>query len=105
MLVKFNTDSNIDGTEALAQQVEAVIRDTLGPLSQHITRVEAHLSDANSDAKSGPADIRCLLEARPAGHQPVAVSHQAATLAQAVDGAVDKLKRALERLLGRLAAR
>jgi len=104
MLVTLNTDSNIDGTEALAQQVEAVIQGTLGHLSQHITRVEVHLSDVNSGSKGGPADIRCLLEARPAGHQPVAVSHQAATVAQTVDGAVDKLKHALERLLGQLAA-
>lgn len=105
MLVQFNTDSSIDGTEALAQKVEVAIRDTLGYLSQHVTRVEVHLSDTNSSAKGGPADMRCLLEARPAAHQPVAVSHQAATVAQAVDGAVDKLKRSLEGLLGRLAAR
>lgn len=105
MLVQLNTDSSIDGTEALAQEVEAAIQNTLGHLSQHLTRVEVHLSDANSGAKNGPADMRCLLEARPAAHQPIAVSHQAATLAQAVDGAADKLKRSLEGLLGRLAAR
>ena len=56
-------------------------------------------------AKSGTADIRCLLEARPTGRQPLAVSHQAATLVEAVDGAADKLKRAMESLLGRLAGR
>ena len=64
-----------------------------------------HLSDANSDAKNGTSDIRCLLEARPTGHQPVAISHQAATVTEAVDGAAGKLKRALESLLGRLAGR
>lgn len=105
MLIQFNTDANIEGTEALAQQVETVIRDTLGHLAEHITRVEIHLSDANSNSKEGPSDKRCLLEARPARHQPVAVSHQAATVPEAVDGAADKLKRALETLFGRLAAR
>jgi len=105
MLIQLNTDANIQGTEALAQQVESAIQGTLQHLGQHITRVEVHLSDANSNAKSGPSDIRCLLEARPTGHHPVAVSHQAATLTEAVDGAAGKLKRALENLLGRLAGR
>ncbi len=103
MRIQFNTDANIDGTEALAQQVEAVIRGTLGHLAEHITRIEVHVSDVNSDSKEGPSDKRCLLEARPARHQPVTASHQAATVAEAVDGATDKLKRALETLFGRLA--
>lgn len=105
MLVRLNTDSNIDGTEALAQEVETAILDGLAGFSDDITRVEVHLSDANSAAKSGPADMRCLLEARPAGHQPVAVSHNADTMTQAVDGAVEKLHRALESMFGRIADR
>jgi len=105
MIIQINTDANIQGSEALEEQVSSVVQGALEHLSQHITRVEVHLSDANSDAKSGPADMRCLLEARPAGHQPVVVSHQAATVVEAVDGAVGKLKRSLESLLGRLAHR
>ena len=53
----------------------------------------------------GAKDERCLLEARLAGLQPLAVSHQATTLEQAVDGAVEKLKRSLDRTLGRLGGR
>jgi ribosome-associated translation inhibitor RaiA len=49
--------------------------------------------------------MRCLLEARLAGLQPVTVSHQAATMEQAVDGAVDKLKRSLDSTLERLGER
>ncbi len=105
MLIQLNTDSNINGTEALAEEVEAAIQGALAKFSQDITRVEVHLSDANSGAKTGPAEMRCLLEARPAGHQPIAVTHEAATLTQALDGAIDKLTRALESLFGRLASR
>jgi len=105
MLVQLNTDGNIDGTEALADEIETAIRQTLGHLSTHLTRVEVHLSDTNGASKGGPADMRCLLEARPAAHKPVAVSHQAATAAQAVDGAADKLRRSLDDLFGRLAER
>jgi ribosome-associated translation inhibitor RaiA len=73
--------------------------------SDQVTRVEVHLSDENSDKKSGGADIRCLLEARLAGRQPVAVTDEAATLEQAVDGAVRKMRRSLDSTLGRLQQR
>ena len=105
MLVQLNTDANIQGTESLAQQVDTSIRDTLGHLSRQVTRVEVHLSDSNSSSKDGPADFRCVLEARPASHQPVAVSHQAPSLPEAVDGAVAKLRRSLQSLFGRLTGR
>lgn len=105
MQVQINTDSNIEGHDELTQQVEAVIRDALDRFSERITRVEVHLSDENSDQKFGIDDKRCLLEARLAGLRPTAVSHQAATLEQAVDGAAEKLKRSLESTLGRLGNR
>jgi ribosome-associated translation inhibitor RaiA len=102
MLIQINTDSNIEGDNALAQEVEAVVRNTLDRFSEHITRVEVHLSDENSANKVGTNAKRCLLEARLAGRQPVAVSHQAPTVAQAVDGAADRMKRMLVSTLGRL---
>lgn len=102
MLIQLNTDGNILGNEALAQQVEIVLTDALARYTQHITRLEVHLSDVNSEAKQGAEDMRCLLEARLAGRQPTAVSHQAATLEQALNGAADKLKSSLESTLGRL---
>jgi ribosome-associated translation inhibitor RaiA len=42
------------------------------------------------------------MEARLEGRQPVAVTHHAATIDQAVDGAADKLHRMIESTLGRL---
>lgn len=107
MQIQLNTDSHISGREALAQQVEAVVMDALDRFSDQITRVEVHLSDVNSHklGHDDKPDKRCLLEARLAGRQPVAVSHQAATLDQAVDGAAGKLKRSLDSILGRLSNR
>lgn len=105
MKVQINTDSNIEGHDELVQLVEAVVRSALDRFSEQITRVEVHLSDENSDKKFGTDDKRCLLEARLAGLQPIAVSHQAATLEQAVDGAAEKLKRSLDSTLGRLGNR
>ena len=101
MQVQVNTDNNIDGRDEFIRRVEAEVEGTLGRFGDQITRVEVHLSDVNA-AKSGGDDKRCLMEARLAGRQPVAVSHEAATLEEAVDGAADKMKRSLDSTLGRL---
>ncbi|RIK60088.1 hypothetical protein DCC62_28355 [candidate division KSB1 bacterium] len=102
MQIQINTDSNIAGREKLAAHFKAVVQDALSRFSAQITRVEVHLSDENSHKKGGDDDKRCMLEARLEGLQPIAVTHQAATLDQAVDGAAEKLKKSLEHTLGRL---
>lgn len=102
MQVQVNTDNHIGGSEGLVRQVQDVVEGTLGRFGDQVTRVEVHLNDENSNTESGGNDKRCLMEARLAGLQPVAVSHDGATLEQAIDGAADKLQKALDRTLGRL---
>ncbi|MNR50201.1 hypothetical protein D3C85_1696870 [compost metagenome] len=46
--------------------------------------------------------MRCQLEARPKGHQPISVTHKADSLELAIDGAAEKLEHALEHLFGKL---
>jgi ribosome-associated translation inhibitor RaiA len=105
MLIQINTDDNVNNSDALAGWVEATIRDVLERFADQVTRVEVHLSDENSDKKSGGSDMRCLLEARLAGRQPVAVTDAAETVEQAVEGAVRKMRRSLDSTLGRLQKR
>ena len=105
MKIQINTDSNIAGNAQLRQEIDTLLRGALDRFSEKITRVEVHLRDENSDKKSGVDDMRCLLEARLAGLQPIVVSHEAATLQEAVDGAAEKLKRSLDSSLGRLGSR
>ena len=102
MRVQINSDRNIEIHEALATELRDTVASTLRRFSDHITRVEVHLSDENAD-KSGQHDKRCLMEARLEGRQPIAVTHTAASLGQAVDGAADKLTRLIESTLGRAA--
>lgn len=102
MQIQINTDRNIEGHEALAAHVSGIVGSALSKISDHITRVEVHLSDENSDKKHGNDDMRCMMEARLEGLQPVAVTHHAQTLGQAVDGAGDKLCRLIDSTLGRL---
>ncbi len=102
MHIEINTDGNIEGHEALATRVSSTVESALSRFSEHITRVEVHLSDENSDTKGGNDDVRCVMEARLEGHQPLAVTAHAANVDQAVDGAGDKLVRLIESTLGRL---
>jgi ribosome-associated translation inhibitor RaiA len=101
MKIQFNTDANIHGSEALATRITASVEQALDHFTDHITRVEIHLSD-ESKGKSGLHDQRCMLEARLEGRQPVAVTDHAETLEQAVNGAAKKLAHRLESTLGRL---
>ena len=101
MQIQVNTDHNITGHEALSAHIRSVVEHALNHESAHITRVEVHVADENGP-KSGPRDMRCTMEARLEHHQPVAVTFDAATVHQAVDGAADKLTRLVEHTLGRL---
>lgn len=102
MQIEIHTDGNIEGNEALAAQVGGVVQSALHRFSEHVTRVDVHVSDENSDKKVGNDTMRCMMEARLEGRQPIAVTHQATTLDETVDGAADKLTRLIEHTLGRL---
>ncbi|MEG4999004.1 HPF/RaiA family ribosome-associated protein [Microcoleus sp. B4-D4] len=102
MQIQIHTGHNIEGHEALATQVSGVVAESLSRFSDRITHVDVHLSDVNSDKKGGGDDMRCMIEARLEGLQPLAVTHQAETLDQAVDGAAEKVTHLIDSTLGRL---
>lgn len=101
MQVIVNTDRNIEGKETLTAEVEAVVDQVLGRFREHITRIEVHISDENAH-KGGSDDKKCVAEARMAGKQPVAVSHNSGTVDQAVDGAMKKLRALLDKTFDKL---
>lgn len=103
MQIQINSDSSIERHDALTQHIETVVQGALSHFKALVTRVEVHLSDSNGP-KTGAADNRCLMEVRLQGHSPIAVTEHAATLHQSIQGAADKLKRAVESALGRLDA-
>lgn len=101
MEIKIYTDHNIEGHEALIADVTGVVENALSHFSGHITHVEVHISDVNGDKKAGHDDMHCMMEARLAGRHSIAVNHQATTIDQAVEGAVDKLANLIEGTLER----
>ena len=96
MMIQSRTDNNIEGGDAMKTRVRARVSDALDRYADRITRVQVHLGDENSDKKSGVNDMRCMVEVRLAGLDPIAVRDTAPTVEQAVDGALDKVLRAAE---------
>jgi ribosome-associated translation inhibitor RaiA len=103
MQILVNSDNHIKGGDSATEQVESIIQAAVERFESRITRVEVHLSDTNGP-KHGEREKRTVIEARVGGLRPVAVSHEAPTLIEALEGAADKLQRALEHALGRLEA-
>jgi ribosome-associated translation inhibitor RaiA len=101
MKIQFNTNSSIQGTEKLKTYFTNIISEQLQRYSEHITRVEVHLSDVNGD-KESPDDKRCLLEARIEGRKPIAVTSLANTHEKAISGATEKIMKSLNKVFGRL---
>jgi hypothetical protein len=98
MQVQVHTDNHIEGHERLSRWVESVVTDALSRFEDRITSVQVHLGDENSD-KGGDNDKRCMMEVRIEGRPPTAVTHHAATVDQAVDGAAERAQRAVEHIL------
>lgn len=93
MQIQVNTDHNIHGGEKLAAYVTAELATSLSRFDRWLTRVEVHLS---VDAAGRAEDKRCVIEACPAGAQPVAVTHHAGSVDDAYSGAALKLEKVLD---------
>lgn len=104
MDVQINTANNIEGREALTQHLEDAVRDRLSRFSARLTRVEVHVGDENGSRDVGH-DKRCVVEARPAGLDPVTVTDQSGSIDQATSGALNKMVSALDRTFGKLSDR
>jgi len=94
MKVQINTDKNIEGSDRLEAYFSTEIQRVLSRFDEKVTRIEVHFGDENS-AKTNFGDKRCIIEARPANMQPIAVTEHADTIEKAFNGALDKIKKAL----------
>ncbi len=101
MKIQFNTDKTVNGDERQQSFFYNQIEKELDDFKSRITRIEVHISDENGK-KEGHNDIRCLIEARLEGKQPIVVVCLADQVEQAVSGAIEKLKVSLSTITGRL---
>ena len=95
MNIEIRTDKNIQNNDRLISYVRAELNQEFQRHSERITHFSVHLSDENGD-KGGDDDIKCMIEARPAGLKPVVVNHKGHNVDTALHGAIDRLKRSLE---------
>lgn len=86
--------------EELIRRIEGVMEGALERFGDRIAAVEVSLSDpyGMDVVKAG---MSCHVEVRLLQAGPLAASHQATTLAEAIHGAADKLKRSLNGQLRR----
>ena len=101
MTIQLNADKNLNIHESFREKLNDLLSKGLSSFSEHITRLEVHLSDENG-GKDGLNDKRCLLEARLEGRQPIAVTADGHTYEQSVKAAIEKLKTMLNTIIGRL---
>lgn len=94
MKIQFNTDKNIEGHERLEVYFAEELEKDLARFDDKLTRIEVHLGDENS-TKGGVNDKRCVIEARPAKLQPIAVTAHADTIEKAFFQAAEKIKKSL----------
>lgn len=101
MQIQFNTSNSGAEDEKIVDRLDDFFNTNLSRFKEKITRLEVHLTDENSH-KDGQNDKRCMLEARIAGMQPIAVSTQANSFEEATKMASGKLKNKLDTIFDKL---
>lgn len=104
MLVQVNF-GDVQHSPAIESWAEERVRSQLGHLAERLTRVEVHLRDDNSAAKSSGNDKRCVMEGRIAGRRPLAVDHSGGDMYRVIDETAGKLSRAVRNDIERSAHR
>jgi len=94
MQIRVEADEHIDSSDELTLRVEGVVEGSLERYVSRVTLVEVHLS-RNAQHSMGGRDICCRIAAHVGGLNPIAVSHDAFTLTEAIHAASAKLERAV----------
>ena len=103
MHVQFTHSEDLRVDADLSARMEAGIRDILGRFEGQLTAVILNFNDQNAGSNASGDDKYCSIEARPHGHQPIAVHHTAGTVDLAAEGAARKMQRKLDGVLGKRA--
>ena len=101
MIVLVNTDHNIKKQDGLVARITSSVEGALKHRSDHITRIEVHVTDEDGERKKSQHQMRCVIEAKLEGRGALAVTHRDISVGQAVDGAAAKMVRWIDHTLGR----
>lgn len=92
--------SDIEKSEALGEHIERQIAHALRHHEGRFTRIDVHVHDDKAGRK-GEADKRCVIEARPAGADPLAVDDHGEDFYATVTSTAKKLERAVQHFVER----
>ena len=100
MIFQVRTDNHIRNSAEFSESIRADVEAAIGPrFGDRLRRVEVYLEDTNGE--KGGVDTRCSIEVHLAGRPAVTAEDRAADVETAVDGAVERVLRILEKQLGR----
>ncbi len=100
MIFQVRTDNHIRNSAEFAESIRGDVEAAFTPrFGDRLRRVEVYLEDANSH--KGGVDTRCSIEVHLAGRPAVAAEDRAADVETAVEGAIEKVLKVLEKQLGR----
>ena len=100
MFIQIRTDNQVESDGARDARIEEQVRQRLSRFESRITDIEIHVADLNG-ARGGASDLRCTLEARVSGIEPIAVTECGSTVDRAIDAAARKAVRAIDHQIGR----
>ena len=101
MFIQIYADNQVESDAERNLQLEQQVRQRLARFEERITDVEVHVSDVNG-SKGGNGDLRCTIEARVNGIDPIAVAEHGTSVDRAVMAAAKTAVRALDHRLGKL---
>ena len=101
MQIQVHADHNVAGASELTSYVENQVLADLHAFADRIVSVDVHVRHESAAGRGGD-EVRCLMEARPAGHEPVVTRHHATSAVVAVDEAAREMRSRLQSLFGRL---
>lgn len=101
MQICLHSSLHAAGDHPLNAHVHGLVQQALVRFGPRVLRVDAHLSDADGSARSGPDGIHCTLQAQLIGTDTVVVKSQAGNAHVAIADAVHKLKRAVGSAIAR----
>lgn len=102
LLIKVNGNGLAEEAGGI-DAIKTEIRRRFARFENRLTRVEVHLEDVNAE-RGGGRDKRCLIELRPAGGAPIAVTDFAGDVGPSLAGATAKAVAAMNSHFGKLDA-
>jgi hypothetical protein len=95
MIIQLNADNILNIHEGFERQTKERISRELKRFDEAITRVDIYITEEKG-YRAGSIDLKCLLGVNLKGMQSVVVSEITGTLELSVNGAVEKIKTALD---------